>query len=308
MAEKIVVGFDGSDQGRDALALAVWLAGNSDVELVAVDVYEQDNLRIALPGWSEWEHYLREDAEETLAEAKTLVPGSTKLTSKAVRANSEAQGLYELSKRLGADLIVIGSSHRSRLAEVWTGSVGDRLLHGAPCPVAVAPNGFRNRTHRGPWTVMVGYDGLPEAKRALAGAADIARRVGSGLHLLAIAKPPSNVMSKGESTAGIKDLKRAIEEDMKRRLDEAVEELPDELEVEVTLASGDPAAELSRAGEEAGLLVIGSRGYGPLRSVLLGSVSSRLVHEAPCPVLVFPRGVEETETSDRPIQAKAVAV
>ena len=40
------------------------------------------------------------------------------------------------------------------------------------------------------------------------------------------------------------------------------------------------------------LLVVGSRGYGPLRRVLLGSVSSELMHSAPCPVMVVPRTAE----------------
>ena len=51
----------------------------------------------------------------------------------------------------------------------------------------------------------------------------------------------------------------------------------------------DPADVLLRVSEHVGLLVCGSRGYGPLRSVLLGGVSRRLVDGAQCPVLVLPR-------------------
>ena len=56
---------------------------------------------------------------------------------------------------------------------------------------------------------------------------------------------------------------------------------------------GDPVRELAAQSGSADLMVVGSRGYGPLRAVLLGSVSGRLVREAACPVIVVPRGVEE---------------
>ena len=54
----------------------------------------------------------------------------------------------------------------------------------------------------------------------------------------------------------------------------------------------DPAESLIRVSENLDLLVCGSRGYGPLRAVLLGGVSRRVAAEAQCPVIVLPRGVE----------------
>ncbi|MGZ5314181.1 MAG: universal stress protein, partial [Solirubrobacterales bacterium] len=58
---------------------------------------------------------------------------------------------------------------------------------------------------------------------------------------------------------------------------------------EAVLKEGDPAATLSEQGAELDLIVIGSRGYGPVRAALLGAVSAQLVRTAPCPVLVTPR-------------------
>jgi len=58
------------------------------------------------------------------------------------------------------------------------------------------------------------------------------------------------------------------------------------------LPSGDPARELADAAHDLDLLVTGSRGYGPVRRLMLGSTSTKLVHEAPCPVLVLTRGAE----------------
>ena len=60
--------------------------------------------------------------------------------------------------------------------------------------------------------------------------------------------------------------------------------------VEREFVVGDAVAELVRRTEDADLAIVGSRGYGPLRSVLLGSVSAQLVRRASCPVMVVPRG------------------
>jgi nucleotide-binding universal stress UspA family protein len=71
-----------------------------------------------------------------------------------------------------------------------------------------------------------------------------------------------------------------------------VTELDSGVPVEAETLVGDPAGILRDFSEGLDLLVVGSRGYGPLRAVLLGSVSRRLMTEAHCPVIVVPRGVE----------------
>jgi nucleotide-binding universal stress UspA family protein len=72
---------------------------------------------------------------------------------------------------------------------------------------------------------------------------------------------------------------------------EAVAELDDGVETQTDVFVGDPAATLVRVSEHLDLLVCGSRGYGPIRAVLLGGVSRRVVAESRCPVIVLPRGV-----------------
>ena len=70
---------------------------------------------------------------------------------------------------------------------------------------------------------------------------------------------------------------------------------------------GDPATELAYAGNDLDLLVTGSRGYGPVRRLMLGSTSARLVREAPCPVLVLTRGAEADTENGVAASASATA-
>jgi nucleotide-binding universal stress UspA family protein len=66
-------------------------------------------------------------------------------------------------------------------------------------------------------------------------------------------------------------------------------------EVEAEFKVGDPAHILTEASEQLDLLLVGSRGYGPMHAVMVGGVAGRLVREAACPVLVLPRGAGHTE-------------
>jgi nucleotide-binding universal stress UspA family protein len=75
-------------------------------------------------------------------------------------------------------------------------------------------------------------------------------------------------------------------------LRQATDELGGDVAVETDAFVEDPADVLVRVSEHLDLLVCGSRGYGPLRAVLLGGVSRRLTAEAQCPVIVLPRGVK----------------
>jgi nucleotide-binding universal stress UspA family protein len=81
-----------------------------------------------------------------------------------------------------------------------------------------------------------------------------------------------------------------LEERARKHVRDKVAALPGDIAAEPRVVMGSPEAELARQSEEADLFVVGSRGYGPQRAVLLGSVSGRLVRDAACPVIVVPRG------------------
>jgi nucleotide-binding universal stress UspA family protein len=84
--------------------------------------------------------------------------------------------------------------------------------------------------------------------------------------------------------------------------------VPEGIDAEPILASGEPAAALSEAAEEPGtVLILGSRGYGPMRRVLLGSVSRVLARAAASPVIIHARGTHEPARQAPPTQVETAS-
>ena len=292
MDRKIIVGHDGTDRGHDAMALGRVLAEATGAELVAAHVYE--GAKIPPPTYAGWASFMREHAEKTLSDALGQQGG---VRQEVVESSSPPRGLHDLAANEHADLIVVGSSHHAGLGRVLAGSVAERVLHGAPCGVAVAPAGFRTNAG-GLGLIGVGFDGMPEAEAALFRAADLARAASARLRLLAVVEPPELALgSKGPTFAGAKDLAAAREELMRSELDRGLALIPDDIEAsgKLIIAGTETLADQ----EDIDAMVVGSRGYGPLRRVMLGSVSTRLVRNASCPVIVYPRSATSEEAGPR---------
>src|SRR5215211_913040 len=162
---KLIVGVDGSDGSHDAITLASMLAGITGAEIVLVNVFPYDQHPSRAVN-TVFESYLRRDSEELLERLRDL-HGDVTVEVRAVPNPSPAHGLHELAEREDAGLIVVGSTHTGRAGRVLPGSTAERLLHGAPCPVAVAPKGYAGGT---PAAVGCGFDGSDSAWRALGAA------------------------------------------------------------------------------------------------------------------------------------------
>jgi nucleotide-binding universal stress UspA family protein len=288
MYRNIVVGFNGSDECRDALALASQLRADDGI-VTAVSIYSDPGIGRG----GEWNTVMAEAADEQLTTARTDAGDAPWLRLAVAPGHSPAHGLHDYAEDNEADLVVVGSSHRGQIGQTLAGTVGHRLLNGASCPVAIAPRGYRERPAQRITAVVVGVDGSHESDLAIPEAADLAKSSGAHLELVAVAQDPVVVYGKGAGAfSGMPELKRAIEEQVEKWLDHAKGTLPVDVPAEATLAHGDPASALAEtATDEDAVLVVGSRGYGPLRRVLLGSVSTALVNAAPSPVIVVPRGV-----------------
>ncbi|MBE2314781.1 universal stress protein [Solirubrobacter sp. CPCC 204708] len=289
----IVVGHDGSDSGDDAAALGAQLAQATDAALIVVSVYPEENPVGLGRVDAEWVGYMREQAEEVSASARRFVDErGAEATFRVVGSSSAAHGLDDVAEQTDATMIVVGSSRHGARRRISPGSTGERLLHGAICPVAVAPRGWRDRpAEEAVRRIGVAYLDAPEAREALNVAAALVQRTGASLTLYTVVAPRAEIFSPVIGRDAEESFLGAVREGAREALDRAVAGLPFEAADE--LLEGDVVDCLAALDErECDLLVCGSRGYGPVRRVLLGGVASRLVRRAACPVVVVPRGAE----------------
>jgi nucleotide-binding universal stress UspA family protein len=277
---RLLVAFDGSDGGRDALELARVLASGQDSSALVVAVSSNRPLpseEFLLPPEEATEY------EPLFEEAREKLSGMDVETG--AYGGSPARILTELAEREDFDAIVVGSPHRGAIGRVMLGSVALSLLNGAPADVAVAPKGYAQADRKPFRDIAIGYDGTPEAKLALQRAESLARRSNARIKLLTVVTRPVAapvIVPEGYTPE--------YPPEPDRVMDEGLGSVDTALAAEPTRLDGDPATELVRACEEGvDLLVLGSRGYGPLTRVLLGSVSRNVARDAPCPVLAVRR-------------------
>jgi nucleotide-binding universal stress UspA family protein len=145
-----------------------------------------------------------------------------------------------------------------------------------------------------PTKILLATDGSEEAQLAFASAADLSEKTGSELHVVYVGHMPLVSYESPGATTLDPDLQRRIHEGAEQEARTMLEELvrrvgqSDGEVAEIHARLGRPDAEIVGLADElgAGLIVLGSRGLGPLRRALMGSVSDSVVRHAHCPVLV----------------------
>ena len=146
--------------------------------------------------------------------------------------------------------------------------------------------------------IGVAYVDSEEARAALRGAYALATRAGAELRVISVVTPTVRMQLEtqayvaGQFGTDLEDVEGAHRLWTERHLREVVAELGAAVPVEIDVMVGDPAQTLVEVSRRLDLLAMGARGYGPLRAVLLGSVSRRVTASAHCPVVVLPRGVK----------------
>lgn len=289
MFEQIVVGVDGREGGRDAVALAkLLLAAGGELTLAHVvpgDAHASREASAAhdAPEAERAEALLETVREETGVEAHLRWRASS----------SVGRGLHELCELIGADLVAVGSSRRGLLGRVLIGDDTSAALNGAPCSIAIAPTNYSHQ--RGAMCeIGVGYDGSPESEHALLVARMLAGASGARLSALeAVSLPSDAFLGPG-----------AVDNTPQRLLEDARERIAALGGVEPRAAYGQPAEELALYSASLDLLIVGSRGYGPIGRLIHGSTSQQLAHSARCPLLVLtrtarPSATDETAEHDR---------
>ena len=283
---RIVVGVDGSEHGRRALGWAQRKAVRQGDELTALLAWGLFDQLHADGGTSFDPDYGPTDAAAALdtVVTDTLGAEAAGAVRQVVVCDLPARALLDAAS--DADLLVVGPRGRGELRELALGSVTQACLHHARCPVAVVrgdddPAG----AGAGEW-VVAGVDGSETSARALRWALDDARARGGVVAAVHAWRVPFSM----SLTAGARD-QSAFEQAAGRLLDQVVDATASEyrdVPVERVLVGGSPTDALLGVARDAALVVVGGRGVGGFRGLLLGSVSQQLAHHAPCPVVVVP--------------------
>jgi len=289
----VVVGHDGSDSGDDAAVLGARLARATGEDLLVVTVFPEENPIGVGRVDAEWVAYMHEHAEEVSGHARRfLSERAVEAEFRVVGSGSASHGLDDVAEAVKASLIVVGSERHGARRRISPGSTGDRLLHGAICPVAVAPRGFRDRSVDAPVKRLgAAYVDTPEGNEAAKFAGELAAAVGASLTLYTVIARRAEVFSPIIGRDAEEAFLATVREDVQAAMQRARALLPDGVAVDEELLEGDTVEALAALDErEIDLLVCGSRGYGPVRRVLLGGVLRKLIRRAAGPVVVVPRG------------------
>ena len=273
-APAILCGVDRSDEAAQAAQFAACLAARIGARLVLLHAAPQP-----------WVSSYRLDHDERMREKEafdragylgTVVdpirvnPAAS--VERVVEFGRPAEVLRAAAERLRVTHLVVGSRGQGAVQEALAASTSGALAREAPCPVILVPPGSPEWSDDSPEAVIVcGVDGSYGSHEAARHAAALARQVQARLVLATV------VESAGEATpdAVVADVRAAVPE----------------IRVDSEALSGRAAEELLALARrtEARLTVVGSRGHGPLKAALLGSVSGSLVQETDRPVMVVSR-------------------
>jgi nucleotide-binding universal stress UspA family protein len=273
MFQEVIVGIDGGPTGRDAAALALLLAAPG-TRLALANIHALTPQRGASgaygPAETEESRQLLDTEREALGIEAELV---------TLTASSVGRGLHHLIRERDADLLAVGSNPRSLVGRVLLGDATRASLIGAPCAVAIAPRGY---AHAGSSiaTIGIGYDGSPESEAALECARELATRHGAGLKALTVVETPLYT--------GIARVVTGAPSEQDEVAD-AREELAKLDGVQGDVVVGLAGEELASFAAGVDLLIVGARGYGPIRSLMFGTTATYLAVNARCPLLVLPR-------------------
>jgi nucleotide-binding universal stress UspA family protein len=292
MRKRIVVAvFGNTEAARDAVAFGVQLARARHAQLILGARW----VTLLGRGGLAYDRLVREEIQRDVDELRKDVPSGVAVRASVDSAASILRGLHSLVRDDGDDVLVFSAAdlkHRGH------GSLALETLHDAPCSVAVAPAGHALAAPAP--DVAVAWTDAPEAEAALEAGIEIATFTDGTLRLVHVLTVPTRLAD--EPWLDANDTRHwlvSTRPEGEASLQRGVELVAHRVPVSTDLRDGLADQELAQAAGGCGLIVAGSRGYGSLRRLVLGSTSAGLLREATVPVLVTPRCVAERRAAVR---------
>ncbi|MFF0344758.1 universal stress protein [Kribbella sp. NPDC004875] len=281
MKDYILVGVDGSPESRNALRWAVHVAEQRQLAIRVVLAYQDDLDRwpaLGMAGYVPPPMVLdkfQEDLDDALQVARSGL-GDDRVSGVLVDMDPAHAILREAG---GAELVVVGTRSPNKMSAALLGSVATAVTAKAPCPVAVV----RGELRTGP--IVVGTDGSPDSEDAVGFAFEQAARTGDPLEVVYCWQPRT------EYAASVADTEQLLKDWLAESIAPYRDKYPT-VQVRSAILEGRARAQLIDLSRTASLTVVGSRGRGGVKGLLLGSVSQSLLHHADSPVVIVCRHKE----------------
>ncbi|MEO8697936.1 MAG: universal stress protein [Acidimicrobiales bacterium] len=287
----IVVGIDGSEGSRSALAWAWEEARRApDATVVAVAAWLS-----SVPASSPWfvgydlPLDLTEITAADLEATISAVAGERNDVEIERRIVCGSASAVLIAEGAVADMLVVGSRGLGGFKGLLLGSVSHQVVTHAPCPTVIVPRIEEHDVSAAPTSIVVGVDGSSNSTAALQWAARRASASGATVHAVYVWRFPPIAVAPVPLGMGVPPpeiIEKAAAEELAGFI--AAAELPGDVRVVPTIREGSPAAVLLEESRHADLLVVGARGHEGFVGLLLGSVATAVAHHATCPIAVIP--------------------
>ncbi len=274
---KIIVGVDGSDHAAVALRWAARQGELRGVEVVAVFAWNYFDQGYRSPGQVLLPDFGEAEAEQLLEDA-VAAAGAGHDVSRLTINDPVSDALLETAGH--DDLLVVGARGLGGFKVLLLGSVSQRTLELASCPVAVI-HGEETAARTG--TIVVGFDGSPSSMGAVRWAAAQAAASGEPLRIVHAWQPPAY------TEVAAPQVIDALAEGARHLVADALEDPSlDGLDATSEVVCAGAAHALLDQEADASMIVVATRGRGPIKRVLLGSTSRQVTTHATVPVVVVP--------------------
>lgn len=293
--EKIILlGVDGSKESLFAVDWAIAHAQKTNSMIHVLCAYSLPNFTpSSLDGGYATidDTVIREGAKDVVEQvAKQVSEAGVKVTS-SVEVGDPARILVELSKEVS--MIVVGKSSAGGIADRLLGSVSSALPAYSECPVVIVPYVDGHRKCVPVKRMVVGLDGSQSSRPALHAAVDVAKCWGS--ELMAITAVPvssgTGMLAWLPATVDRDSILHDVEESLNDLLD--TEASDSGLDIARHALDGSAPALLAEFSTTMDMIVVGTRGLGGFKGLLLGSTSQTLLGHSLCPVMVVPSGSDQ---------------
>jgi nucleotide-binding universal stress UspA family protein len=286
--DRILCPVDFSETSAHAVDFAIVVAGYYKARLTALHVVSPEEPSIG-------EIALEERRQETTA-FLARAPSQQIAVDVLIDVGQPARHILDRAASLPADLIVMGTHGNSGFEHLVLGSVAEKVLRKAACPVLTVPPRAATRVTLPFARLLCAVDFSEASGSAVRAALSLSAESGAHLTLLHVLEwpwdePPAPAIEELPAAQGLAlaEFRRYTEESARQRLESLVPDSAPMSRVATRLSSGKPYVRILDVAteEHSDVIVLGVRGRRPLDLTLFGSTANHVVRRATCPVLTL---------------------